>query len=101
MKSHQKDKILKINNNVFDQEEQWMTIMNSNKDEDKIESNLIDTFTANYENSQSEKMDSYRVNSQVGTLIAQKLLKGEKIRVGRNGALTGVDTSSERLAYLT
>ena len=75
--------------------------MNSNKDEDKIESNLIDTFTANYENSQSEKMDSYRVNSQVGTLIAQKLLKGEKIRVGRNGALTGVDTSSERLAYLT
>lgn len=68
-----------------------MTICNKTKEEEKTENSLIDTFTANMENPNNEKMDSYKVNSEIGTLIAQKLLKGEKIRVGRNGALTGLD----------
>ena len=74
-----------------------MTICNNkssfdDRDPEKFENNLIDTFTANIENPNNEKMDSYKVNSEVGTLIAQKLLKGEKIRVGRNGSVIGVDS---------
>lgn len=86
---------------MYNNEQQWMTIVNKNsttsnkkneeKDEDRIESSLIETFTANLENMSNETKDSYKVNTEVGTLIAQKLLKGEKIRVGRNGSVIGVE----------
>ncbi len=62
----------------------------SSSNTDQKISNLIETFTANLDtsnlsNSNSGSSDTFRVNGQVGTFIAQKLSNGEKIRVGRNG----------------
>ena len=85
----------KINDDVFSQDQQWLTIVNYpsinsklddtvQQDSGKNEVSLIDTFTANLDNP-SDKLDSYRVNGEVGTLIAQKMFKGEKFIVGRNG----------------
>ena len=53
---------------------------------------LIETFTSALDNAiNTEHLETYRVNGNVGTLIAQKLLKGEKIRVCRNGEPVNID----------
>ncbi len=64
---------------------------NANNPLDKI-SNLIEAFTSNLDGggeSSKEAVASetaaYRVSGQIGTYIAQKMLKGEKIRIGHNG----------------
>ena len=96
---------------MFKPEQQWITIITgtNNEDNDSIlndkqtESNnvtsLIDTFTNNLDN-KSEKLETYRVKGEVGTLIAQKLIKGEKIRVCRNGEPVSVVSESNELEDL-
>ncbi len=86
----------KINDEMFKSDQNWMTISNTSHMQDNSRSNhhnpseaisnLIDTFTGSIDENQSyEKLDTYRVKSEVGTMIAQKLVKGDKIRVCRNG----------------
>jgi hypothetical protein len=57
---------------MFNSEQQWMTIANNagsvsreEKDQDRIESSLIETFTANLDNQTNDKLESYKVNSEV------------------------------------
>ena len=84
----------KINDNMYSKDAQWMTISNINNPQASSAnapasqniSNLIETFTTNIDDKDSkDTADMFRVNGQVGTFIAQKLLKGEKIRIGNNG----------------
>ena len=53
---------------------------------------LIDTFTSTLDSVNADQLETYRVRGDVGTLIAQKLLRGEKIRVCRNGEPVNFDT---------
>ncbi len=104
----------KINDEMFKQDQNWMTILNTNssKSNDNFNntnrsniqnstadsiSNLIDTFTGSIDNQSSDKLDTYRVKSEIGTMIAQKLVKGDKIRVCRNGepVYNGSDNESD------
>jgi hypothetical protein len=88
---------------MFKSDSQWMTITNvpsnpannpANNPTDKI-SNLIEAFTANLTaddkdpTNASTTAEAYRVKGEIGTFIAQKMLKGEKIRIGNNGNLVG------------
>lgn len=82
---------------MYKPEQQWITIITGTNNDDndsflndkQTETNnvtsLIDTFTSNLDNNKTDKLETYRVKGDVGTLIAQKLIKGEKIRVCRNG----------------
>lgn len=59
---------------------------------------LIDTFTATiYDSEPQVSNSSYQVNSSVGTLIADKLSQGEKIRIGVNGKF--VKNEGEKESY--
>ena len=56
---------------------------------------LIDTFTATVNDqplASSNGLATYQVKSEIGTLIAQKLFKGDQIRVGVNGEATSAAT---------
>ncbi len=97
---------------MFKQDQNWITILNTNSSKstdnfintnrsnnnatDSI-SNLIDTFTGSIDNQSNDKLDTYRVKSEIGTMIAQKLVKGDKIRVCRNGEpiYNGSDNESD------
>lgn len=109
--------INKINDEMFKQDQNWITILNTNstKSHDSFNpttnrsnvnqhnnasdsiSNLIDTFTGSIDNQSNDKLDTYRVKSEIGTMIAQKLVKGDKIRVCRNGepVYNGSDNESD------
>ena len=102
---------------MFKQDQNWITILNTNstKSQDSFNpttnrsnvnqhnnasdsiSNLIDTFTGSIDNQSNDKLDTYRVKSEIGTMIAQKLVKGDKIRVCRNGepVYNGSDNESD------
>ena len=58
---------------------------------------IIDTFTTNLDelNEDDAEANTYRVSGEVGTLISQKLLSGDRIRIGRNGESVG-RTSNRR-----
>ena len=100
---------------MYKPDQQWITIMAANRsgnnkksDEDIIIDgkgsndaqsdksekviSLIETFTSAIDNGNSENLESYRVKGDVGTLIAQKLIRGEKIRVCRNGEPVNLET---------
>ncbi len=81
----------RLNEDAFKNDQQWMTIMKPQADDnggtnENKEQSLIDTFTAGIlDNALFPNENSYNVSTDVGTLIAQKLSVGEKIRVGING----------------
>ncbi len=87
----EKGKLRKLTNPTFDESE-WMTIKKPPNDNGTPKSNepisLIDTFTADIQESDA-KVDhistTYKVSPTVGTMIANKIFNGEKIRVGVNG----------------
>lgn len=63
-------------------------------------SSLIEAFTATLNQGEQNQDSVYQVNGHVGTFIAQKLLNGEKIRVGHNGqavsSTVNVEAPAER-----
>lgn len=81
----------KINDQIY-KSNQWITIVDNNNTSlnakttpsDKIAS-LVETFAGDFEHDNDPRVPKYKVNDQVGTLIAQKLESGEKLRFGRNG----------------
>jgi hypothetical protein len=84
----------KINDHIY-KSNQWITIVDNNNDNntslnakrtpsEKIAS-LVETFAGDFEHDNDPRVPKYKVNDQVGTLIAQKLESGEKLRFGRNG----------------
>jgi hypothetical protein len=110
----------RVNDEMYKPEQQWITINAAPVSKDSEKSNdseiiidgkkseeaesvasgkkqekpfsLIDTFTGGLDNpSNMEQLETYRVKGDVGSLIAQKLLKGEKIRVCRNGEPVNVE----------
>ena len=102
MKEIEKGKLRKLTNATFNDGE-WMTIQKPPGDnEAQGESNepmsLIDAFTADIQDSdvlaQSSSVSSYKVSTSVGTLIANKLFNGEKIRVGVNGKFINEKTDN-------
>ena len=64
----------------------------TSKEEQNEPLSLIDTFTANIYEPEPEMSNSYQVSTAVGTLIANKLSNGEKIRVGVNGKFVKDDS---------
>lgn len=48
------------------------------------------------EQTDDNQKEKYKVSGQVGTLIAQKLLKGENLRVGRNGELINPPINNDK-----
>jgi hypothetical protein len=84
----------KVNDDLFKDDQQWIEISTSkakketNQQKNKLNkskniSNVIDTFTNNYV--KSEAQNTYRVQGDIGTLIAHKIFKGEEIHVCKNG----------------
>lgn len=91
---------------MYKSDQQWITIVNTSNNEDSFSksdpiSSLINTFTSTIDNSYQSNLekDTYKVNGEVGTLIASKLAKGEKLRVCRNGEPIGLNISSENDDY--
>ena len=86
----EKGKLRKLTNPTFDDSE-WMTIKKPPIDNGTPKSNeplsLIDTFTADIQepDAQTDPVSTYKVSPNVGTMIANKISNGEKIRVGVNG----------------
>lgn len=77
---------------MYKSDQQWITLNTAQKEDVpntetvyKSKTSLIDAFTADIDNPNTKKLESFQVNGEVGTLIAQKLLKGEKMRICRNG----------------
>jgi hypothetical protein len=97
---------------MFKTDSQWMTITNPTQSSsantnptDKI-SNLIEAFTSNLDaesGKEAATTETYKVNGQIGTFIAQKMLKGEKIRIGHNGEPvkgSGYDEATDKRRFL-
>ncbi|CAF0789818.1 unnamed protein product, partial [Brachionus calyciflorus] len=84
-----------INDNMFKPDHQWINInisKNDSSEKDKSKKiSLIDTFTAEFDKP-SENTETYRVNGDTGSMIAQKLSDGEKMRICRNGELVNKTT---------
>lgn len=90
---------------MYKSDKKWLTIVNlseeqnsENKsflkhldefdpmsDDKNQQKSIIDTFTAD---EPPDPNATYCVSSEIGTLIAQKILNGDKIRIGRNGEST-------------
>ena len=102
-KAVEKGKLRKLNESAFKNEDEWMTIAKPPTDfEQTVEQrnepmSLIDTFTANIYEPEPQVSNTYQVNSNIGTLIANKLSQGEKIRVGVNGKFVKAEQEKEDL----
>lgn len=70
------------NNEMFKPDQQWINI-NISSNQGDYKPSLIDTFTADLDKKNDN--DTYKVSGNVGSLIAQKLSHGEKMRICRNG----------------
>ena len=98
-----------MNDEMYRPNKQWLTIVNNRDDKQDNQNSflkqlnefdpsrpedssgnqktIIDTFTTNLEdlNEDDTEANTYRVSGEVGTLISQKLLSGDRIRIGRTG----------------
>ncbi|RNA28577.1 hypothetical protein BpHYR1_027477 [Brachionus plicatilis] len=71
-----------INDQMYKPDHQWINInISSNQRNNKT--SLIDTFTADFD--KESETESYKVSGDVGSVISQKLVNGEQMRICRNG----------------
>ncbi len=100
----EKGKLRKLTNPTFDDNE-WMTIKKPNNENSTPKNNeplsIIDTFTADIQESeiQMDPVSTYKVSPFIGTMIANKISNGERIRVGVNGKFIN-ENENENIKYV-